>query len=126
MEWNTILREYEQTRAIVAQKLESEPAAEDRGLFRDIHRQMTDDIRQVRKNSLRELKDFLDIHGEEVLTKRQREVLSLRAQGKSLGRIAGELGVSKTAIQQSIRLSERKIRAFMQAEEEGGCGSHVS
>ena len=121
-----MLREYEQTRAIVAQKLESEPAEEDRGLLRDIHRQMTDDIRQVRKNSLRELKDFLDIHGEEVLTKRQREVLSLRAQGKSLGRIAGELGVSKTAIQQSIRLSERKIRAFMQAEEEGGCGSHVS
>ena len=125
MEWSGMLREYEQGRAVLARRAAAEPEPEKRELLREMHRQMTEDIRLVRENSLRELQRFIDDHGKKVLTKRQIEVLSHRARGKSLGRIAGELGVSKTAVQKSIRQSEKKIAAYIDSLAEGG-GGHVS
>lgn len=124
MEWNTILREYEQSRCRIAQEIGPETKAEDKELLRDMYRQLTEDIRYVRQNALAELKIFLDRHGEELLTPRQLEILSLRARGLSMSRIGRELGISKTAVQKSIRLSEKKIRCF--AENKGGAPIHVS
>ena len=112
MEWTGMLKEYEQGRSNIARRISEEPEEEKRGMLKGMHRQMTEDIRQVRENSLR--------------TERQIEVLSLRAAGKSLGRIAEELGISKTAVQKSIRLSEKKISAYIQNTPTGGGNENVS
>ncbi len=126
MEWTGMLKEYEQGRSSIARRISEEPEEEKRGMLKGMHRQMTEDIRQVRENSLRELRRFIDNHGRRVLTERQIEVLSLRAAGKSLGRIAEELGISKTAVQKSIRLSEKKISAYIQNTPTGGGNENVS
>ena len=110
----------------IARKIAAEPAEEKRELLKGMHRQMTEDIRQVRENSLRELQRFIEDHGCKILTARQIEVLSLRACGKSLGRIAEELGISKTAVKKSIRLSEKKITDFIQNTPTGGSRENVS
>ena len=117
MEWNEILREYEQSRSAVSGKIQGAPPQE-QAMLKKMVREMTEDIRYVKENSLRELRVFMDRHGREVLTARQFQVLTLRAKGLSMGKIAEELGISKTAVRKSICLSEKKIRLF--TESEGG------
>lgn len=124
MEWNTMLQEYEQSRSRISRKIGQETNVEEREMLREMYEQLTEDIRYVRKKSLSELQFFLDRHGKELLTHRQMQVLTLRARGLSMNRIGIELGISKTAVQKSIRLSEKKIRSFSEAE--GGASVHVS
>ena len=124
MEWNTLLQEYEQSRSRISRKIGQETNVEEKEMLREMYEQLTEDIRYVRKKSLSELQFFLDRHGEELLTPRQMQVLTLRARGLSMNRIGIELGISKTAVQKSIRLSEKKIRNFSEAE--GGASVHVS
>ncbi len=124
MEWNTMLQEYEQSRSRISRKIGQETNVEEREMLREMYEQLTEDIRYVRKKSLSELQFFLDRHGKELLTHRQMQVLTLRARGLSMNRIGMELGISKTAVQKSIRLSEKKIRNFSEAE--GGAATHVS
>lgn len=117
MEWNTMLQEYEQSRSRISRKIGQETNVEEREMLREMYEQLTEDIRYVRKKSLSELQFFLDRHGKELLTHRQMQVLTLRARGLSMNRIGIELGISKTAVQKSIRLSEKKIRSFSEAED---------
>ena len=124
MEWNRILQEYEQSRSRISRKIGEETNEEKKEMLREMYEQLTEDIRSVRKNSLDELQIFLDQYGEELLTPRQMQVLTLRARGLSMSRIGTELGISKTAVQKSIRLSEKKIRDF--SEDRGGVAAYVS
>ncbi|GEM_PF-2562066 len=124
MEWNRILQEYEQSRSRISRKIGEETNEEEKEMLREMYEQLTEDIRSVRKNSLDELQIFLDQYGEELLTPRQMQVLTLRARGLSMSRIGTELGISKTAVQKSIRLSEKKIRDF--SEDRGGVAAYVS
>ena len=124
MEWNRILQEYEQSRSRISRKIVEETNEEEKEMLREMYEQLTEDIRSVRKNSLDELQIFLDQYGEELLTPRQMQVLTLRARGLSMSRIGTELGISKTAVQKSIRLSEKKIRDF--SEDRGGVAAYVS
>lgn len=124
MEWNRILQEYEQSRSRISRKIGEEANEEEKEMLREMYEQLTEDIRSVRKNSLDELQIFLDQYGEELLTPRQMQVLTLRARGLSMSRIGTELGISKTAVQKSIRLSEKKIRDF--SEDRGGVAAYVS
>ncbi len=124
MEWNRILQEYEQSRSRISRKIGDETNEEEKEMLREMYEQLTEDIRSVRKNSLDELQIFLDQYGEELLTPRQMQVLTLRARGLSMSRIGTELGISKTAVQKSIRLSEKKIRDF--SEGRGGVAAYVS
>lgn len=124
MEWNRILQEYEQSRSRISRKIGEETNEEKKEMLREMYEQLTEDIRSVRKNSLDELQIFLDQYGEELLTPRQMQVLTLRARGLSMSRIGTELGISKTAVQKSIRLSEKKIRDF--SEGRGGVAAYVS
>ncbi len=124
MEWNRILQEYEQSRSRISRKIGEETNEEEKEMLREMYEQLTEDIRSVRKNTLDELQIFLDQYGEELLTPRQMQVLTLRARGLSMSRIGTELGISKTAVQKSIRLSEKKIRDF--SEDRGGVAAYVS
>ena len=124
MEWNRILQEYEQSRSRIYRKIGKETNEEEKEMLREMYERLTEDIRSVRKNSLDELQIFLDQYGEELLTPRQMQVLTLRARGLSMSRIGTELGISKTAVQKSIRLSEKKIRDF--SEGRGGVAAYVS
>ena len=117
MEWEEVLKEYERSRSAVSKGIRNCGPGEDRTRMRLMYQEMSEDIRLVKEHSLRELQSFIQCHGAEILTPRQIQIMSLRASGKSLGRIASELGVSKTAIQKSVRLSEKKIVKYFDTEE---------
>ena len=50
------------------------------------------------------------VHGLELLTPRQRELLELYLSGRNIPQIAGDLGVNKSTVSRSIALAKKKLR----------------
>ena len=50
------------------------------------------------------------VHGLELLTPRQRELLELYLSGRNIPQIAGDLGVNKSTVSRSIAKAKKKLR----------------
>ena len=50
------------------------------------------------------------VHGLDLLTPRQRELLELYLSGRNIPQIAGDLGVNKSTVSRSIALAKKKLR----------------